>query len=50
MVVYLGDSKNSTREILKLIKTSAEAGYKITSKKPVAFLHSKDKQAEKEIR
>ena len=45
------DPKNSTRELLNLINNFSEvAGYKINSNKPVAFLYTKDKQAEKEIR
>jgi hypothetical protein len=51
MVLYLSDPKNSTRELLKLINNfSKVAGYKINSNKSVAFLYSKGKQAEKEIR
>jgi hypothetical protein len=51
MIVYIGDPKNSTRELLNLINNlSEEAEYKITSNKSVAFLYTKDKQAEKEIR
>jgi hypothetical protein len=51
MVVYLSDPKNSTRALLNLINNfSTVAGYKINSNKKVAFLYSKDKQAEKEIR
>ena len=52
MTVYLGDPKNSTRELLQLINNfSKVAGYKINSSKSVvAFLYSKDKQAEKEVR
>ena len=51
MIVYISDPKNSTREILNLINGfSTVAGYKINSNKSVAFLYSKDKQAEKEIR
>jgi hypothetical protein len=43
--------KNSTRELLNLINNFSEvAGYKINSNKSVAFLYTKDKQAEKEIR
>ena len=43
--------KNSTRELLNLINNiSKVAGYKINSNKSVAFLYSKNKQAEKEIR
>jgi hypothetical protein len=51
MIVYLCDSKNSTRELLSLINNFSKiAGYKINSNKSVAFLYTKDKQAEKEIR
>ena len=51
MIVYLSDPKNSTRELLQLINNfSKVASYKINSSKSVAFLYSKDKQAEKEIR
>ena len=43
--------KNSTTELLQLINNfSKVADYKINSSKSVAFLYSKDKQAEKEIR
>ena len=43
--------KNSNREIPNLInKFSKVAGYEINSNKSVAFLYSKDKHAEKEIR
>jgi hypothetical protein len=51
MIVYLSDLKNSTRELLNLINNfSKVSGYKINSNKSVAFLYTKDKQAEKEIR
>ena len=51
MIVYLSDPKTSTKELLKLINNfSKVAGYKINSSKSVAFLYSKDKQDEKEIR
>jgi hypothetical protein len=50
MIVYLSDPKNSTRELQNLINNFSEvAGYKINSNKSVAFLYTKDKQAEKEI-
>ena len=43
--------KNSTRELLNLINSfSKVAGYKINSNKSMAFLYTKDKQAEREIR
>jgi hypothetical protein len=49
--VYISDHKISTREFLNLINSFTEvAGYKINSNKSVAFLYTKDKQAEKEIR
>jgi hypothetical protein len=51
MIVYISDPKNSTRELLNLINIFSEvAGYKINSKKSMAFLYTKDKQAEREIR
>jgi hypothetical protein len=51
MIVYISDLKNSTRELLYLINSFSEvAGYKINSNKSVAFLYTKFKQAEKEIR
>jgi hypothetical protein len=51
MIVYLSDPKNSTRELQNLINNfSKVAGYKINSNNLLAFLYTKDKQAEKEIR
>ena len=51
LMVSLRDSKNSTRELLELTHNfSKVARYKINSNKSVAFLYSKDNQAEKEIR
>ena len=51
MIVYISDPKNSTREVLNLINSFSEvAGCKINSNKSKAFLYTKDKQAEKEIR
>jgi viroplasmin and RNaseH domain-containing protein len=51
MIVYISDPKNSTRELLNLIDSFGEvAGCNINSNKSVAFLYTKDKQAEKEIR
>jgi hypothetical protein len=42
---------NVTREPLNLINSFSEvAGYKINSNKSKAFLYTKDKQAEKEVR
>jgi hypothetical protein len=51
MIVYISDPKYSTRELLNLINSLSEvAGYKINSNKSMAFLYTKDKQAEREIR
>jgi hypothetical protein len=51
MIVYISDPRNSTRELLNLINNfNKVGGYKFNSNKSVAFLYSKDKQAEKEIR
>jgi hypothetical protein len=51
MIVYKSGSKNFTRELLTLINSLSKVpGYKINSNKSVAFLYTKDKQAEKEIR
>jgi hypothetical protein len=44
MIVYLSDPKSSTRELLNLINSfSAVTGYKINSKKSMAFLYANDK-------
>ena len=51
MIVYISNPKNSTGDLLQLINNfSKVAGYKINSNKSEAFLYSKDKWAEKEIR
>ena len=51
MIVYISNPKNSTRELLNLISSfSAVAGHQINSNKLMAFLYTKDKWAEKEIR
>jgi hypothetical protein len=51
MIVYLSDPQNSTREFQNLINNfSNVARCKTNSNKSVAFLYSKDKQVEKEIR
>jgi len=50
-IVYLSDSKSSTRELLKLINNfSKVTGYKFNSNKSVAFLYRKEILSEKEIR
>jgi predicted metal-dependent RNase len=50
MIVYISDPKNFTRELNLINNFSEVAGYKINLNKSVAFLYTKNKQAEKEIR
>jgi hypothetical protein len=51
MIVYINEPKNWTRENLNLINSFSAVGkYKINSNKSVAFLYTKNKQDEKEIR
>ena len=51
MIVYISDPKNSTREPLSLINRFSDvAGYKMNSNKSTAFLCTKNKWTEKEIR
>jgi hypothetical protein len=51
MIVYITLLKNNIRQLLYLINNfNKVAVYKINSNKSVAFLNSKDKWAEKEIR
>ena len=51
MIVYISEPKNSSKELLQLINTFSDvAGYKINSKKSVALLYTKDREAEREIR
>ena len=51
MIVYISDPKNSNRKLLSLINSFSEvAEYKINSNKSMAFLYTKNKQTEKEMR
>ena len=50
MIVYISDPKNSTRKLLSLINSFNEVARYKNSNKSLAFLYTKDKQAEKEIR
>jgi hypothetical protein len=45
IIVYISDPKNSSRKFLYMINSFSEvAGYKIKTKKSVAFFYTKDKQ------
>jgi hypothetical protein len=49
MRLYVSDSKNSSKEHLDMINSISEvAGYKIRSNMSMAFLYTKDQQAERE--
>jgi hypothetical protein len=51
MIVYIRDPKSSIREVLQMVNTFSKVdGYKINSKKSVAFFYAKYKLAEKEIK
>ena len=51
MIVYISDPKNFIRVLLNLINSFGKVdGYKIYSNKSMAFLYTKNIQAEKEIR
>jgi predicted transcriptional regulator YheO len=51
MIIYISNSKNSTRELLHLKNNFGKvAGHKINSNKSVVFLYTKNKWAEKEIK
>ena len=51
MTIYLGDPKNSTKKLLELMhKFSSTAGYRVYTKKSVAFLYTDNKHTEREIR
>ena len=51
MIVYISDTKNSTKELLQLINTfSNVARYKINSKKSVALKYKKENEARRDQR
>jgi hypothetical protein len=51
MIIYISNSKNSTRQLPQLIKNFSKVPrYKINSSKSVAFLYTYDKQGKKQIR
>jgi hypothetical protein len=51
MILYLRDSKNSTKKQLEIINSfSKVAGYKINIQKSVSFLYINNQQTEKEIK
>jgi hypothetical protein len=50
MIVYIGDPKNSTRELFQMINNFSKVSrYKMSTNKSVAFLYTNDKSAQREI-
>ena len=51
MILYIENPKDSTRELLELIKEySKVAGYKINTQKSLAFLYTNNEKTEREIK
>ena len=50
MILYIENPKDATRKLLELINEFGKvAGYKISTQKSVAFLHTNNKRSEREI-
>ena len=51
MILYIENSKDSTRKLLELINEySKVAGYKINTQKSLAFLHASNEKTKREIK
>ena len=51
MILYIGNPKDSTRKLLELINEHSKVtGYKINTEKSLAFLYTKNKKTEREIK
>ena len=51
MILYIENSKDTTRKLLELIKEySKVAGYKINTQKSLAFLYTNNEKIEREIK
>ena len=51
MILYIENPKDATRKLIELINEySKAAGYKISMQKSLAFLHTNNEKAEKEIK
>ena len=51
MILYIENSKDSTRKLIKLInKYSKVAGYKINTQKSFAFLYTNNEKTEREVK
>ena len=48
MILYIENPKDATRKLLELINEYSEvAGYKINTKKPLAFLYTNNEKTER---
>ena len=51
MILYIENSKDSTRKLLELINEySKVSGYKINTQKSLEFLHNNNEKTEREIK
>ena len=51
MILYIGNPKDATRNLLELINEFGKvAGYKINAQKSLAFLYTNDEKSEREIK
>ena len=51
MILYIENRKDTTRKLLELINEFGKvAGYKMNAQKSLAFLNTKDKKSEREIK
>ena len=50
-ILYIGNTKDATRKLLKLIREFGKvAGYKINTQKSLAFLYTNNQRSEREIK
>ena len=51
MILYIENTKDSTRKLLELINEYSEvAGYKINTQKSLAFLYTNNEETDREIK
>ena len=48
MILYIQNSKDSTKKLLELSELSKIAGYNISTQKSVAFLYTNNESSERE--
>ena len=51
MILYIGNTKDSTRKLLELINDSSKfTGYKLNTQKSLVFLYPNNEKTEREIK